>query len=79
MHFYNAYISITVLTDPCEGDNDQCNGNGECVTTAIGTKEYTCVCYDGWSGQFCQGIRMVMTIVSALSNGETVSRNSQFE
>ena len=50
------FISIIAATDPCEGDNNQCNGNGECVTTTVATKEYTCICYDGWSGQFCQGM-----------------------
>ena len=44
-----------VPADPCEGDNNQCNGNGRCVTTDIATQKYTCVCFEKWSGESCEG------------------------
>lgn len=35
---------------------DMCNAHGDCVHNAA-TKNVTCMCTDGWTGEFCQVTR----------------------
>ncbi|XP_072046953.1 uncharacterized protein [Amphiura filiformis] len=51
---FGINIVAAASSDPCEGDTNQCNGRGVCLTTSTASKQYTCSCFEGWTGQFCQ-------------------------
>lgn len=47
----------------------KCNGNGDCVQDPV-TREVTCKCRDGWSGEFCDvGSLRILTNSNAITEG----------